>query len=125
MKIHWKIDWKSTRLPESDSGGKQQHKTESILSLPPTLLAKEGVRVLLLWGGGLFYLQLGRTLSDLLVVGCGEGSSQFELVMGGVLSLGLAAGGPLQTLKKEQGTEKRPGDNGITSRARYLVPRLQ
>ena len=30
---HWKIDWKSTRLPESDSGGKQQHKTESILSL--------------------------------------------------------------------------------------------
>ena len=33
MKIHWKIDWKSTRLPESDSGGKQQHKTESILSL--------------------------------------------------------------------------------------------
>ena len=49
------------------------------------------------------------------------GSSQFELVMGGVLSLGLAAGGPLQTLKKEQGTEKRPGDNGITSQDSYLL----
>jgi hypothetical protein len=44
------------------------------------------------------------------------GRSQFELVMGGgVLSLGLAAGGPLQTLKRERGTEKRPVDNGITS----------
>ena len=31
------------------------------------------------------------------------GRSQFELVMGGgVLSLGLAAGGPLQTLKRER-----------------------
>ena len=33
MKVHWKIDWKSIRLPESDSGGKQQHKTEPVLSL--------------------------------------------------------------------------------------------
>ena len=33
MKVHWKIDWKTMRLPESDSGGKQQHKTEPILSL--------------------------------------------------------------------------------------------
>ena len=46
---------------------------------------------------------IGRTLSDLLVVGFRERSgrrSQFKLVMGGgMLSLGLAAGGPLQTLK--------------------------
>ena len=33
MKVHRKIDWNSIRLPESDSGGKQQHKTEPILSL--------------------------------------------------------------------------------------------
>ena len=46
------------------------------------------------------YLHIGRTLSDLLVVGFRErsgGRSQFELVMGGgMLSLGLAAGGPLR-----------------------------
>ena len=50
-------------------------------------------------------------MSDLLVAGFGEtceGRSQFELVMGGgVLSLGLAAGGPLRTLNKERGTDKR------------------
>ena len=40
---------------------------------------------------------------------------------GGVLSLGLAAGGPLQTLKRERGTEKRPVDNGITSQDSYLL----
>ena len=59
----------------------------------------------------MFVLQQGRPLSDLLVVGFGEtckGRSQFELVMGGgVLSLGLAAGGPLQTLNKERGTDKK------------------
>ena len=33
MKVHRKMDWSSIRLPESDSGGKQQHKTEPILSL--------------------------------------------------------------------------------------------
>jgi len=50
------------------------------------------------------------------------GRSQFELVMGGgMLSLGLAAGGPLQTLKRERGTEKRPVDNGITSQDSYLL----
>ena len=32
MKVHWKIDWKTMRLPESDSGGKQQHQTKLILS---------------------------------------------------------------------------------------------
>ena len=62
-------------------------------------------------GGGDFCLQPGRLLSDLLVVVFGEtcgGRSQFELVMGGgVLSLGLAAGGPLQTLNKERGTDKK------------------
>ena len=71
------------------------------------------------------YLHIGRTLSDLLVVGFRErsgGRSQFELVMGGgMLSLGLAAGGPLQTLKRERGTEKRPVDNGITSQDSYLL----
>ena len=103
MKVHRKMDWSSMRLPESDSGGKQQHTTEPILSLPPTLFAKEGVRGFCGWmGGGDFYLQIGRPLSDLLVVGFGEtggGTSQFELVMGGgVLCPGLAAGGPLRTL---------------------------
>ena len=57
-------------------------------------------------GAGLLvvtYTQLGRTLSDLLVVGFRErssGRSQFELMMGGgVLSLGLAAGGPLREVR--------------------------
>ena len=56
-------------------------------------------------------------MSDILVVGLRErsgGSSQFELVMsGGVLSLGLAAGGPLQALKGPW-YKKGPLDKGIT-----------
>ena len=55
-----------------------------------------------MWVKGIIYLQEDELLSDLLVVGFterGGGRSQFELVMGGdMLSLGLAAGGPLQTL---------------------------
>ena len=103
--------WKGIRLPEGDSGGRRRHKTEPILSLPPTLLAKEGVRGFVGEEGECSFLQQGRPLSDLLVVGFGEtceGRSQFELVMGGgVLSLGLAAGGPLQTLNNERGTDKK------------------
>ena len=41
---------------------------------------------------------------------------------GGVLSLGLAAGGPLQTLNKERGTDKKGlVDNGITWQDSYLL----
>ena len=129
--------WKGIRLPEGDSGGRRRHKTEPILSLPPTLLAKEGVRGFV-GEEGECSLQQGRPLSDLLVVGFGEtckGRSQFELVMGGgVLSLGLAAGGPLQTLNKERGTDKKDswtmgslpkiGVFAVCCGARGMLPRV-
>ena len=61
---------------------------------------------------------IGRTLSDLLVVGFRERSSvrsQFELVMGGgVLSLGLAAGGPLRTSKRTVVQERTLGQRGYS-----------
>ena len=41
MKVHRKMDWSSIRLPESDSGGKQQHKTEPILSLISVLMVNQ------------------------------------------------------------------------------------
>ena len=119
-----KIDWKAHGAKRSGSGtrvGDRDTKTEPVLSLPPTLLAKGGVRFC--GSEGLFYLQIGRTL--VRPTGCrvqrGGGSSQFELAMSGsVLSLGVAAGGPLQTLKGPW-YKKGPVDQGITSQDSYLL----
>ena len=91
-------------------GGGDTKQNQFFRSHPPSS-RKKGFGVLWVKRGGMFVLQQGRPLSDLLAVGFGEtceGRSQFELVMGGgVLSLGLAAGGPLQTLNKERGTDKK------------------